>query len=71
MKIRISSFILLTHVAAARARVGGGKKMNEQLPNEHSVMPGKLLLLYLDGLNETLNTYKVFRVPYFMGIIFL
>ena len=51
--------------------MGGGKKMNEQLPNEHSVMPGKLLLLNLDGLNETLDTYTVFRVPYFMGIIFL
>ena len=63
MKIRISSFILLTHIAAARARVAGGKKMNEQLPNEHSVMPGKLLLQNLDGLNETLGTAIVFGVP--------
>ena len=39
------------------------KKLNERLPNELSVMPGKLTLLNLDGLNETLGTDIVFGVP--------
>ena len=39
------------------------KKMNDWLPNEHSVMPGKLTLLNLDGMNETLGTDIVFGVP--------
>ena len=41
---------LITHVAAAGARVAVRKKMNDWLPNELTIMPGKLTLLNLDGL---------------------
>ena len=46
--------------ASKRATV---KKMNEWLPNELSVNPGKLLLLSLDGIAMRLWVLTIFRVP--------
>ena len=45
------------------ARVTVEKKMNEWLPNELSVNPGKLPLLNLDGIVMRLCVPTVLRVP--------
>ena len=39
------------------------EKMNEWLPNELSVNPGKLPLISLDGIVMRLWVHTVFRVP--------